>query len=407
MRVRRVLRISRKQLLAHKMRTALALMGLVVGVAAVLVMVALGQGVQREVLSVIDEMGTDLLVVSAGRARTSVAREQAAGTVKTLVQTDAEAVFETCASVRAVAPVQSQRMQVRYERYTTNTMIVGTTPEFTQIRNFYPARGTFFTAEEERASQRVAVLGQAIVANLFSGEDPIGEIIRIGNVPFEVIGVMAAKGVDVFGTDQDNQVFVPLRTALRRLFNVTHLGAIYVQASSGDDMADAAEEIRWLLRERQRLDRLGHPDDFTIMNQAELRVAHAESAETFTLLTAGIAGVSLLVGGIGILSVMLMTVRERRREVGLRMAVGAPRADIMAQFVLEASMLSLGGGLLGLVIGIATAGVLQVVSSSTVYLDWRPALLALGVSAAIGLFFGVYPAHRASRLDPIEALRAT
>lgn len=406
MRIARSLKISRRQLAAHKMRTALALLGILIGVSAVVLMVAVGRGAQREVLSRIEAMGTNLLIVNAGQVQRMAGRREIRGSATTLTLQDAEAILHECPSVRAAAPSQSRKMQIKFGNLSTFTTILGTTPEYPAIRGFRVERGSFFTEEENTAGRRVAVLGRTVVLNLFEGDDPVGETVRVGRVAFEVIGVMGPKGVDLNAVDQDDQIFIPIRTALRRVFNQSHIGAIHIEAKSGDRMAAAEAEVRGLLRERHRLVRLDKPDDFTIQNQSDLIEAERETTETFTLLTGSIAAVSLLVGGIGILAIMLMSVRERTNEIGLRMAVGASRKDILVQFLFEAAALGLGGGAAGVFVGLAAALLINAATRWPTSISVPSIILAFSFSLAIGLFFGVYPARKASRLDPIEALRS-
>ena len=406
MKIAKSVRISRKQLAAHPLRTALALTGIVIGVSAVIVMVAIGNGAQQEVLSKIDAMGTDLLVVSAGEVQKSAGRQQIRGTATTLVLEDVEAITRECPAVRAAAPVQSRKIQVKYGSFSTNTTVVGTTPEFEKVRSFRATKGTFFSDEENLASRRVAVIGTTVVNNLFEGHDPIGETIRIGKVPFEIIGVLQSKGTDLNGVDQDDQILIPIRTALRRVFNLTYINTINIQAVNAEKMDQAVTQITELLRERHRLDRRNAPNDFTIQNQADVIEAQRETTDTFTLLISSIAGISLLVGGIGILAIMLIAIRERTNEIGLRMAVGASRRDIMTQFVIEASMLGVSGGIAGIILGILGSISVGVGTAWAISISPTSIMLAFGFSLLVGLFFGVYPARRASLLDPIDALRS-
>jgi len=406
MKVYKNLKVSQKTLLAHKLRTVLALLGIIVGVAAVIIMVAIGNGARQEVVSKIEAMGTNLIIVNAGEARTFAGRQQIRGTVTTLTLQDAEAIERELVSLVGVAPTQSRKMQVKFGNVSTNTTIVGTTPNFQHIGNFKVERGKFFSEIEDKASRRVAVLGCGVVENLFAGRDALGATIRIGKVPFEVIGLMKSKGVDMYGTDQDDQIFIPIRTALRRVFNQTHLNAVYLQIDRQEDMEAASGQVRRLLRQRHRLDRLDKPDDFTIQNQTDLIEAQEETSNTFTTLTASIAGISLLVGGIGILAVMLLAIRERTREIGLRMAVGARRKDVRIQFLFESSILSLGGGILGIASGVAGSIFMKWVLAWSISVSLLSVFVTFGFSLLIGLFFGVYPAHKASLLDPIKALRS-
>lgn len=406
MKITKSIRISRKQLLAHKLRTALALTGIVIGVSTVIIMVAIGNGAQKEVLSKIETMGTNLLIVNSEQVQKNAGRQQVQGTVTTLIPEDVEAIVRECPAVKVAAPVQSKKIQVKYGNLSTNTTVAGTTPEFQEVRNFRIKSGAFFSEEENLASRRVAAIGQAIVINLFEGRDPIGETIRIGRVPFEVIGVMEAKGVDLNGFDQDNQIFIPIRTALRRVFNITHISSINIQATGTKTMKRAAAQISETLRDRHRLNKKKKPDDFTIQSQTDLLEAQRETTDTFTMLIGSIAGISLLVGGIGILAIMLIAIRERTNEIGLRRAVGASRKDIMTQFVLEASILSVGGGLVGIFLGILGAIFVRIGTSWAVSISPNSVALAFFFSLLIGMFFGVYPARRASLLDPITALRS-
>ena len=400
------LKISRKALLKQKMRTVLALLGIIVGVSAVIILVAIGNGARQEVVSKIEAMGTNLLIVSAGDVRTFAGRRQIRGKVTTLTPQDADAITRQITDANATAPIQSTKMTVKYEHYSTSTTIVGTAANFPEVRNFHAARGWFFSPEENRTSRRVAVLGKGVAENLFEDRIPLGEIIRIGKVPFEVIGVMEPKGVDMYGTDQDDQIFIPLNTALRRVFNQDHIETIYLQVARQERMEPAMAEITQLLRERHRLNHGDEPNDFTIQSQTDLIEAQEETSDTFTTLTAGIAGISLIVGGIGILAVMLLSIRERRPEIGLRMAVGARPKDVRTQFLFESAALSVGGGILGIILGIISALVMRFTLGWDILLSPFSIGISFGFALIVGVFFGVYPAHKASLLHPIEALRS-
>lgn len=406
MKIARSLKISRKQLAAHKMRTALALLGIVIGVSTVIIMVSVGKGAENQVLSRIEAMGTNLIIVNVGQVQRTAGRQQVRGTVTTLTLEDAEALIEECPAVRAAAPVQSAKLQVKYESLATNTTITGTTEDILKIRKLEVERGSFFEEEDNIGSRRVAVVGRTVVRNLFEEFEPVGETIRIGKVPFEVIGVLGAKGSDLNGVDQDDQILIPINTALRRLFNIAYINTINIEATSKEKMALAQQQVREVLRERHRLNKQDKADDFTIQNQTDLIEAQRETAETFTVLIASIAGVSLLVGGIGILAIMLMAIKERTNEIGLRMAVGASRKDILVQFLLEASALSIGGGFVGIGTGLAGSLVTNAVTKLETRVSLTSIILSFTFSIAIGLFFGVYPARKASRLDPITALRS-
>jgi len=396
--------LSLEILAAHKLRTALSVLGIVVGVAAVVVMVSIGKGAEKRILDQIRAMGTNLITVSAGQTRLVAGRQRQMTTVTTLLPADAEAIARECPSVAAVAPATGKKLAVRWETENTNTTVLGMTPEGFAVRDIALATGRFFDADENRASRRVAVLGPTAVENLFGNSDPVGQTIRVGRVPFEVIGVTRPKGVDPNGLDQDDVIIVPLGAAMRRLTNVIYVQTIYVQAKRSDLLERAAQEIRDVLRRRHRLE--GKPDDFTIQNQATLIAGERETAQSMTLLVGSVAGISLLVGGVGILAVMLISVRERVQEIGLRRAGGACRRDIRNQFLLESAMLAALGGLTGVLVGVAATVAASAYGAWDAIVSWESAGIAFVFSVTLGIIFGLYPAIRAASLEPIEALRA-
>jgi putative ABC transport system permease protein len=398
-------RIALKAVTAHKLRALLAIVGIVVGVAAVIVMLAVGEGAKRDVLGKIQGLGTNILIVSAGQLKNVAGRPQFVGNVTTLDLRDAKAILEECPAVARVAPIQNRKVAVKYNTGTTNTSVVGTSGDFPTVREFQTIVGRFFDADEVQGAQRVAVVGQTVLTNLGGGQNLVGETLRINNVPFEVIGILEPKGVNYAGIDEDDQVLIPISTALRRLFNLTYLSSLYIQAQDERAMGIAARQVTNLLRERHRI-KAGQPEDFTIQTQAEILEAAQETSQTFSLLLGSIAGISLFVGGIGILAMMVISVRERTKEIGIRRAVGARRRDILLQFILEATSLSLAGGLVGSLVGIAGGVLLARATGWPTAISPVAILMAFGVSAAIGVFFGAYPARRAARLDPIVALRA-
>jgi putative ABC transport system permease protein len=404
-RVLKGFRIALASLLANRTRALLATVGVMVGVAVVVGMVAVGEGARREAVGKIEGMGTNLLIVTAGQSRTTPGRPQVAGNVTTLTVKDAAAVVDEAPAVARAVPIQSKKLLIKAGAGVATTTIVGTSEDFPGVRQFRVRTGRFFDAEEVHSAQRVAVIGQTVLTNVGAGREVLGEFIRINGVPFEVVGILERKGINYAGVDEDDQILVPVSTALRRLFNQTHLSNLYVQARDEAQMAQAAQQVAGLLRERHRI-RPGLPDDFSIQTQTELLTAAEETSQTFSLLLVSVAGISLLVGGIGILAMMVISVRERTWEIGVRRAVGARRRDILLQFLLEATALSLIGGVLGSLIGLIGAVVLSALTG------WRTAVapltvaLAVGISAAIGIVFGTYPAQRAAQMNPVAALRA-
>jgi len=397
-------RIALHALLGHPVRTALSLVGIIIGVAAVILMVAVGEGAQREVLKKIQSMGTNLIIVSAGQVKTVGGRARQMSIVTTLLPKDAMAIASEVSGIAQTAPAQGKRLPLKYETQSYTTQVAGTTSNLPEIKNISVVWGRFFSEEEDRLMARVAVLGPTPAKNLFGKANPIGETIQIRNVAFEVIGVTAEKGM-IAGQDEDDQVFIPLNTAMKRLMNVTYLSQIYLQARSTADMKPSERDIKGLLRERHRL-KEDKADDFTIQNQIDILEAERQTTESFTLLIGSIAGVSLLVGGVGILAVMLILVRERTNEIGVRRAVGARRKDILLQFIMEATTLSIGGGIVGIILGLAGSMIVRYATKWPVSLSAMPIIISFGFSFVVGFFFGVYPARKASCLDPIEALRA-
>ena len=395
--------LSGKILFRHKLRTLLSLLGIIAGVSAVIIMVAVGEGTEQKVISQISNMGSNLLIVSSGQVKVIAGRPRTTKSVTTLELKDSDAIA-TLADVLSSVPSQDKMLPVKYESLSTKTKVIGTMPEIFEMRNFSLSDGRFFSEEENKGAYRVAVIGQKVVENIMPHEDPIGKIIRIKKIPFEIIGVLNAKGLDMYGQDEDDQIFVPVNTALRRLFNLDYINSIFVQIHDEETMAAAEAEIKDLLRQNHRL-RAGQQDDFTLLNQTEIIKTQRETSKTFTLLIGSVAFISLLVGGIGILAVMLISIRERIKEIGIRRAIGAKREDILLQFLGESLILSIVGGMIGIGLGVASALAISRLAG------WNPIIstIALVVSFAssiiIGIFAGVYPAIKAAFLDPIKALQ--
>ena len=388
----------------QRRRSVLAGLGVTVGVAVLVAMVSVGQGAEQAVLDHFRSMGTDLVVVTAGKVVVVAGRPRQTGNVTTLTVQDAEALGEGLPRVRLAAPVQAQKLPVKWRELSTQTNVVGTTPAYLLAKNARVRTGRGFEEEELRGALRVAVLGPSVVANVFGDASPLGETVRINKIPFEVIGVLDARGLDSLGQDQDDVVLVPVSTGLRRLFNLDHVNNIYVQAAPGQT-ARAIEEVREVLRQRHRI-RPGKDEDFTLQDQTQALGAEMEAARSFTGLIAAVSAVALLIGGVGILAVMLIAIRERTREIGLRRAVGATAQDVLVQFVLEALIISVLGGFVGLGLGVAAGFVASRLGDWPLVISAGSVLLAVGVSTVVGVLFGAYPARRAARLDPTVALRS-
>jgi len=389
---------------ANKLRTLLSMLGIVVGVGAVVLMVSASKGAEKRILDRIRDMGTNLIIVNAGQTRIFAGRQRQMATVTTLVPDDAKAVVKNCPSVRLAAPSNSKKLAVRFESENANTNVVGITADGFRVRNIEISAGRFFDPEESRGRRRVAILGPTVVKNLFGDFHPVGLSIRIGRVPFEIIGVTIPKGTDANGADQDDIIIVPLETAMRRLFNINHIDTIYVQAENANVLGLAESEIREILRQQHRL--RAKPDDFTIQNQATLLETERETSHAITLLVGSVAGISLLVGGVGILAVMLISVRERTNEIGLRRAIGAQRRDIRNQFLIESALLAGAGGVIGIAVGIGSAFAVSSLGYWQTIISWPAAGAAFAFSVTVGIIFGIYPAMRAAQLEPIEALRS-
>jgi putative ABC transport system permease protein len=401
MKVRRSIGPSLKALLMHRVRAALAVSSVTAGVAAVLLTSAIGGGAEAQVRRRIESIGANLLVVRPAQVKRFVARKDVKGTVTTLRVGDLDAIAALEPVAKAVPGIEAP-VKVKAGAAAMTTKVLGTAPEFPGVRRFQIERGRFFDAEDDRQARRVAVLGARVAGALFDG-NPLGQPIRIRGIPFDVIGVLAPKGA-VTGGDEDNQVMVPIRTALRRLFNATWLNTIFVSVNDSRSMADAEREISAALRDRHRVGPEEQPD-FEVQNATSFLALQQETAGTLRRLTTGIAAVALIVGGTGILALMLLSVRERTAEIGLRMAVGARPRDILVQFLFEATLLALGGWTAGIVLGGAGATVVALSTTWTIDVPWDALLVSLAMAMTIGLGFGAFPARRASLIPPMQALR--
>jgi putative ABC transport system permease protein len=402
------IRIALGALRVNKLRSSLTMLGIVIGVAAVITMIAVGSGAQERVEEQIRGLGTNLIVVLPGSV-TSGGVRMGAGSRTTLTEDDAYAIQREVAGVQTAAPALRGTGQVVAGSANWSTVFYGVTPEYFEARNWVVASGKIFEPSDVAGSAKVALLGDTVARNLFGDADPIGQVIRIRKVPITVIGTLEPKGQSLMGFDQDDVILMPISTVRNRVLGGSQaqrraVGSISVKVRDGEDMLAVESEIRNLLRQRHRL-QPGQEDDFAMRNLAEVLSAREESSRVMTLLLAAVASVSLLVGGIGIMNIMLVSVTERTREIGLRMAVGARARDILKQFLVEAVTLALIGGLLGVALGIAATVGVAWIAQWRVALDAGAVLLAVGFSAAVGVFFGYYPARKASRLEPIEALR--
>ena len=400
-------KIALRALRRNTMRSLLTILGIIIGVAAVIAMVSIGQGAGIAVQEQIARMGNNMLIILSGSVTQGGVRTGSGGRASLRVG-DAKAIQRECPAVSAVTYTRRQVQQVVIGNQNWSTAINGVTPEYQTVRDWPLATGRFFTKQEDDSAATVAVLGQTVVDNLFGpGQNPVDQVIRIKNVPFRVVGVLAPKGQSTQGTDQDDTVLVPFSTAERKVLGTTMLGtvgSIMVSAASPELIPEAERQIKALLRERHRLKR-GQDDDFMIRNLADVAATAQSTNQSMSILLASVASVSLLVGGIGIMNIMLVSVTERTREIGIRMAVGAKRRDILTQFLLEAVVLSTIGGLCGVVLGVVSS---QLVSSMAAWPTIVPVdaiMLAVVFSGAVGIFFGFYPARKAAHLDPIQALR--
>ncbi|MBI3025410.1 MAG: ABC transporter permease [Candidatus Tectomicrobia bacterium] len=390
------------------MRSILTMLGVIIGVGAVIAMVSVGAGAQARVSEQIQSLGSNLIVVISGSV-TSGGVRLGHGSRLTLTEGDAQAIQREIPSVHVAAPAVRGGAQVVYGNLNWSTAVHGVTPEYFTARDWELASGRLFSPQDVSGAAKVAVLGQTVVQNLFSGTDPVGQIIRIKKVPFAVVGVLERKGQTGWGQDQDDTILVPLATAKTKVLgtsmaNARSVGSISVKIQEAGLMKEAETQIRALLRQRHSL-QPSQDDDFMIRNLSDVLQAREESSKVMTFLLAAIASVSLLVGGIGIMNIMLVSVTERTREIGLRMAVGAKKRDILSQFLVEALALSLAGGLIGVILGLGGSMAISRFAGWPVLILPDSVLLAFGFAGAVGIFFGFYPARKAARLNPIDALR--
>lgn len=401
-----IFKMATVSLRINKMRSMLTSLGIIIGVSAVIIMLAVGSGASQKIAKDMESMGSNLLMVRSASAKSGGVR-MGMGTRPTLTMKDAEVIEEKSRGILALAPYSAESKQLTYGNQNWSTTVGGTTMPYFMIRNYEIESGRGFLPEDNKNSTKVAIIGQTVSTELFGDVDPIGKTIRIGNVPFKVVGLLATKGSSGMGQDQDDLVFIPITTAQRKVFGTDFPGTVSMIAvkAQNDQVLDIAQEdITDILRTRHNIGK-HQEDDFEIKNLAEMQETIKSTTKTMSLLLGAIAGVSLIVGGIGIMNIMLVSVTERTKEIGIRMAIGAKASDIRIQFLIESFLLSMIGGLIGVVIGIVGAWMMHKFASMNIAITLPSILLSLGFSAGIGVGFGYYPAYKASLLNPIDALR--
>jgi len=397
------LRIALRALGRNKLRSFLTMLGIIIGVGAVIAMVAVGEGARALVRQQIAGLGTDVLVILPGSSTQGGVRTGAGG-VRSLADSDAKAMMEEVPAVALASPTLRRVEQVVAGNMNWSALVQGVAPEFQQIRDWQVEEGRFLNQTDVDHAAKVAVIGQTVADNLFGNEDPIDAVIRIRKIPFRVVGLLSAKGQTGQGTDQDDVVMIPYTTMQKRVMRITHVQGIVVSAVGAERLQEAQNQITALLRQRHRIES-DQDDDFSIRNLSDIAAAASNTARVLALLLGSIASISLLVGGIGIMNIMLVSVTERTREIGIRMAVGARGRDIMLQFLVEAVVMAACGGAIGILLGIGSSTLLHRLAEWPTLI--RPGVVATAFlfSGAVGVFFGFYPARKAARLDPIEALR--
>jgi putative ABC transport system permease protein len=398
-----IFKVAYKALGRNKMRSVLTTLGIIIGVGAVIAMVGIGEGAKKMVNEQIASLGDNLVTVHPG-SHVAGGIRAGAGTVTTLTAADAEAIRQNCTAVSRVSPVVRTGAQVVAGNLNWGTSIEGYGPDFIDIRSWPLGSGTFFTEQDVRGATKVCVLGKTVVDNLFPGQDPVGQVVRVKKLPFRVIGTLSAKGQTAFGRDQDDIVIVPYTTAQKKLLGITHVHQIMTSAVDRSRMDPAMTQITELLRQRHRIPP-GQDDDFTVRSQLDVASAVGSTSRIMTVLLGIVASISLVVGGIGIMNIMLVSVTERTREIGIRMAVGAKGKDILVQFMVESIVLSLIGGTIGIIVGLSSSKIISVALKWPIYTSVSAIAVAFFFAGFVGVFFGFYPARKASLLDPIEALR--
>ena len=399
----KLLIIALTALKSNKTRFFLASLGIMIGIAAVIVMVAIGKGSQHEVMTVIAKMGENLLTINAGEMKRRGGRLRLSGNVTTLNLRDVDYLSKEVDGITFVAPFEIKEMKVKYLQVLTSTNIAGSTLEFLETRNYRIASGEMFTEMDQKLGARVGVVGKTVIKNMLRGEDPLGKTVRINAIPFRIIGIFESKGLDSDGIDQDDILLIPIKSMLRRILNQNYISTIYAKADSRRNIERVAAKIKTVLRDRHKIADDAE-NDFTIISQIDLENLKAETSELFTRLIVGVAAISLVVGGIGILAVMLISVKERTHEIGIRRAVGATKGDIVGQFLFESILIGLFGGFFGVVLGVGITFGASTWGAENLLLDANSIYISTSVCILIGVIFGLFPAIKASRLDPMVAL---
>jgi putative ABC transport system permease protein len=398
-----ILRIATRALMRNKMRSLLTMLGIIIGVGAVIATVGVGQGAQQQVQDQIASMGTNLLYISAGSINKGGVR-LGGGATKTLVEDDMKAILQEVPTISEAAPGAGASAQVVADNQNWYTRVTGTEPQYFDIRNWAFAQGADFTMDDVTRASNVVVLGATVQQNLFGRANPVGQTVRIGTLPFQVVGVLVAKGQSGLGQDQDDGVYVPITTLQKKITGQDWLQYIMASATSQPASYAAQGQITSVLRDRHRI-RPGQDDDFSVRNLADVAQLADQSSSVMTMLLASIACVSLIVGGIGIMNIMLVSVTERTREIGIRIAIGATESDVLRQFLSESVVLSMAGGVAGILSGIGASITITKVFGWSILISPAAVIAAVVFSTAVGIFFGFYPARKAAMLDPIEALR--
>lgn len=400
MRFGSIIKVALRALMRNTMRSILTALGIIIGVGAVIAMVSIGNGAKAQVEAQVASLGQNVITVFSG-SMSSGGMRGGWGSSPTLTIEDAEAIEREVSGISGVSPEVRDRNQVLANGLNWNTSVNGESPDYPEIRSWKISSGAMFSDQDVRAVAKVAVIGKTVVDQLFPNSEPVGQTLRIRNIPFKILGVLDSKGFNLFGQDQDDTVLVPYTSHMKRLSRRSNISSILVQASSADVIEKVQKDITEVLTQRRK----GREPDFTVRNQVELAQTATATTQTMTLLLAAIASVSLLVGGIGIMNIMLVSVTERTREIGIRLAIGAHGSDVLMQFLIEATILSSLGGVIGILLGVGSSQLVSYLNGWPVLVSTASVVIAFVFSAAVGMFFGYYPARKAAQLDPIDALR--